>query len=288
MLNAQLAVGITEALAGALGGASKIDDLQRLGGGFSRNFRLRWGGQAVFLKLASAELLEAEADGLRALAQCTALRVPQVFGCGSAGGGAFLAMEWLALTDSGSEVCLGEAIAALHEIHYPRYGWDRDNFLGASPQHNAWCEDWVDFFAARRLEPQLAWAAAHGAPDLVELAVPLLAGLAQFFPEPPPKALLHGDFWAGNKGFVGNQPAIFDPAVHVGDPECDLAMAELFGGFSQDFFAAHAAVHPRKPWHVERQALYQLYHILNHFQLFGGAYAGSARALIARLLAYLR
>ncbi|CAG1002083.1 putative ketoamine kinase [Burkholderiales bacterium] len=274
---------VAEALARALGGGAGAAPWQSLGGGFSENFRVPWGREGVFLKLAPAAVLQAEADGLGALAQCKALRVPRVLALGETGGQGFLALEWLPLTDLGDEGRLGEAIAALHGLHYPSYGWSRDNFLGATPQANGWEDDWPRFFATRRLHPLLARAAAKGAPDLAVAAAPILAHIADFFPEAPPKALLHGDLWAGNKGYVGGQPAVFDPAVHIGDPECDLAMAALFGGFSQNFYAAHAAAHPPRQGWVERRVLYQLYHVLNHFELFGGGYARDARKMIGRL-----
>ncbi len=285
MRNDEVLAAVSEALAKTLGEGARQAQWCALGGSFSRNFRLGWGGERVFLKLAPAAVLEAEADGLYALAQCKSLRVPRVLVCAEAGGQGILALEWLALSDTGNETRLGEAIAALHAFTYPRYGWSRDNFLGATPQTNGWDDDWPHFFATRRLAPQLANAAAKGAPDLAEAAAPILAQVADFFPQAPPKALLHGDLWAGNKGYVAGQPAAFDPAVHVGDPECDLAMAALFGGFSQNFYAAHAALHPPRPGWAERRVLYQLYHVLNHFQLFGGGYAREARAMIEHLSA---
>jgi protein-ribulosamine 3-kinase len=289
VLSPELLATLSDAIVGAEGGRCRVRRAAPVGGGcISRNFGLEGDGRRYFLKLGrgAAAMFDAEADGLAALARCAALVVPRVVCQGEAGGGAFLVLEWLDLAELGDEGRLGEAVAALHDISFPRFGWSRDNFIGSAPQANAWDDDWPRFFAERRLAPQLALAAAHGAPQLAEHAQPLLAALprlvAGYSPTP---GLLHGDLWAGNKGFVGGRPALFDPAVYAGDGETDLAMSELFGGFAPRFLAAYRAVRPLAPGYEIRRPLYQLYHVLNHFNLFGGGYARQADALIGKLIA---
>lgn len=291
-LSPELLATLSCAIAEAEGGSCRIERADPVGGGcISRNFGLEGDGRRYFLKLGrgAAAMFDAEADGLAALARCAALVVPRVVCRGEGGGEAFLVLEWLDLSEQGDEGRLGEAVAALHDISLPRFGWARDNFIGSTPQANAWDDDWPRFFAERRLAPQLALAAAHGAPQLAERALPLLAALPRLLAgHTPTPALLHGDLWAGNKGFVGGRPALFDPAVYAGDGETDLAMSELFGGFAPRFLAAYRTVRPLAPGYEIRRPLYQLYHALNHYNLFGGAYARQADALIGKLLAHLR
>lgn len=262
-----------------------ISDARPAGSGFTDNWRCVAGNQELFIKVSpEADRLTAEADGLRALSACPALAVPAVFACGTADGLAYLAMEWLPLAPSGDDARLGTAVAILHDITGPAYGWHRANYLGASPQANSENQDWANFFASQRLAPQLAKAAASGHSAVAAPGHRLLARLPDLLTDHrPPAALLHGDLWRGNAGFVGGRPALFDPAVHYGDPECDLAMAALFGGFGSAFFAAHAARHPLQPGWQQRCRLYQAYHLLNHLNLFGSGYLGQVLAVLEEL-----
>ena len=255
------------------------------GNGFTRNWRARAGDEPVFIKLAAdTDRLAAEADGLVALADCRELVIPRVLARGEAAGASFLVMTWLPLAGGGDPARLGAAIAALHAIHGPSYGWRRDNYLGATPQANGQENDWASFFAHRRLAPQLSMAAGRGFAAVAGPGRHLLAALPDLMAgHQPPAALLHGDLWHGNTGSVGGRPAVFDPAVHYGDPECDLAMAALFGGFAPAFFATHATVHPPLPGWQRRRRLYQLYHLLNHLNLFGSGYLGSVLEILEEL-----
>ncbi len=282
---------LESALSRSIGRPFQLEQALPVSGGcISENLRLAGSGLRFFAKLGrgAGDQFAAEADGLQALARCPALRVPAVVVLGQAPEVDFMVLEWQDLAAVGSDARLGEALAALHESHFPRFGWHRDNYLGSSIQQNAWDNDWPRFFCQRRLRPQLEAAAARGAPWLLEKALAVWPEIERLLANnPPAAALLHGDLWSGNRGFVAGKPTLFDPAVHAGDPECDLAMAALFGGFSRDFFAAHAAAHAPRPGWAERRLVYQLYHVLNHFQLFGGGYAGEARALLGRLSATL-
>ena len=170
----------------------------------------------------------------------------------------------------------------------PRFGWPRDNTIGTTPQVNAWGDDWAEFFRDRRIAPQLALAARNGHGGALQrdgerllAAIPaLLAGHA------PAPSLLHGDLWSGNAACLATgEPVIFDPAVYYGDREADLAMTELFGGFGADFYAAYRDAWPLPDGYERRRTLYNLYHVLNHLNLFGGGYGAQAETMIARLLA---
>lgn len=232
----------------------------------------------------------AEADGLATLARAGALRVPRVLACGTSAGEAFLALEWIESVpgDAAAAERLGAGLARQHAVVAPRFGFARDNFIGPTPQVNAWSENWAEFFREQRLRPQFRLAAQRAdASALQSRREPLLqavpALLAGHAPRP---ALLHGDLWAGNYLVSSRgEPVIFDPAVYYGDREADLAMTRLFGGFAPDFYRAYRAAAPLPPGWQRRADLYNLYHLLNHANLFGAGYALQACALIDRLLA---
>jgi len=246
----------------------------------------------MFVKLAasaSQPAFAAEADGLRELCQARSLRVPEVLATGIAGSTAFLALEWIepGRADEACERRLGEGLAALHSVSAPRFGWWRDNTIGRTPQANEWSEDWVEFFRERRLRPQLALAARHGLAALAEPGERLLAALPALLAGHAPRcSLLHGDLWGGNwLSSAAGEPVLVDPAVYYGDRETDLAMTRLFGGFGAAFYRAYESAAPLPAGAELRAQLYNLYHVLNHANLFGGGYAREARDLIERLLA---
>ena len=264
-------------------------------GGMSSCYRWPAAGATLFVKVGARSALDAfaaEAAGLGELAAARALRVPRVLASGAAEDAAFLALEWIDALPA-DEACarrLGEGLAALHAVSAPRFGWRRDNTIGRTPQANGWCDDWVEFFRERRLRPQLAltarqdFAALLAAPGERLLdALPLLLDGHR-----PAPSLLHGDLWGGNwLAAADGEPVIFDPAVYYGDRETDLAMTRLFGGFGAAFYRAYEAAAPPAPGARRRGELYNLYHVLNHANLFGGGYARQARALIERLLSEL-
>ena len=250
-----------------------------------------WRVGNLFLKTgpaSSSDMFSAEAEGLSELAAPGAIRIPQVVACGVHSDTAFLATEWLELgrATRDTEARLGEQLALLHATTRDRFGWHRDNTIGLTPQHNDWSDDWIDFFRERRLGFQLRLAAEHGfSGSLQEQGARLLKRLPVFFENHEPRpALLHGDLWGGNWGSCEGAPVIFDPAVYYGDPESDLAMTRLFGGFGPAFYDAYAAHTPPAAGSHDRCDLYQLYHVLNHLNLFGSAYLGRAQELINKLL----
>lgn len=247
-------------------------------------------GRRFFVKLNSAEKAEmfaAEADGLLELARTGAIRVPHPIAHGTTDGQAWLVLEYLALGGHGSGAELGQRLAALHRVSRETFGWHRDNTIGATPQPNSPASDWVDFYREQRLGHQLHLAQCHGAGKrLLQDGERLMARLEAFFPGySPAPSLLHGDLWGGNFAYAGGEPVLFDPAVYFGDREADLAMTELFGGFPSDFYSAYGESWPLDRGYAVRRTLYNLYHVLNHFNLFGGGYGHQAEQMLGRLLA---
>jgi fructosamine-3-kinase len=183
---------------------------------------------------------------------------------------------------------LGSQLAALHLVTAGKFGWSADNNIGTTPQINTQSRDWIEFWRERRLNRQLALAARNGAPkSLLDKGARLAQGFAVLLQDAAIRpALLHGDLWSGNAGFDrGGAPVLFDPAVYYGHREADLAMTELFGGFSAGFYAAYRDAFALDAGYAVRKQLYNLYHVLNHFNLFGGGYARQAETLTDRLLA---
>jgi fructosamine-3-kinase len=265
------------------------------GGSISQCWRYETARGPLFVKAGasgSARALEGEAAGLNALARTAAVRVPKVVTCGVCDEGAYLALEWITLGSptKASEALLGEQLAWQHRQTNAQFGWERDNTIGTTPQPNAWCEQWVTFLRERRLLHQLDLAAAKGADArTIERGRRLCELLDAFFSSyRPVPSLLHGDLWGGNWGTDDDGlPVIFDPAVYYGDREADIAMTRLFGGFGHAFYTTYQSTWPLDPAAGTRSTLYNLYHVLNHFNLFGGDYLAKAEAMIDRLLAEL-
>jgi len=248
-------------------------------------------GRRFFIKLNSADkagMFSAEVAGLSEIAATQTIRVPQPIAHGVAGKQSYLVLEHLALSSRGDAELLGEQLAAMHRCTSSRFGFAQDNFIGATPQPNAWKSEWIDFWRERRLGFQLRLAAQNGyGGQLQRLGEKLLDALPAFFESYTPQpSLLHGDLWGGNHAYLPDgTPVIFDPATYYGDRECDLAMTELFGGYSADFYAAYRAAYPLDAGYATRRELYNLYHILNHANLFCGGYARQAEQMMQRLLA---
>jgi len=248
------------------------------------------GGRKYFAKVnerAQLDNFAAEADGLAALAAAGA-RVPSPLCRGEEGSEAFLVLEYLEMRGSGDYAALGRALAHVHSIRGEFFGWRRDNYIGRTPQLNRRSASWGDFWRHSRLLPQLDLARKNGlgagllekGEKLAEAVPRLLSGHS------PAASLLHGDLWGGNVGFLASgAPVLFDPAVYWGDRETDLAMTELFGGFPRDFYSAYAEIAPLDRGYAARKTLYNVYHVLNHANLFGGGYAPQAERMIDQLLA---
>ncbi len=221
--------------------------------------------------------------GCLSLRQQTAVRVPQPIGYGLTDAHAWLLLEWLELdpTKTTASKQLGYELAELHRASAAAYGWQRDNVIGATPQCNNEHASWVEFWCEERLRPQLTRA------GLLDDGERLLAKVAQFFVDYTPQpSLLHGDLWGGNWGaLTDGSPVIFDPAVYYGDRETDIAMTSLFGGFDDAFYSAYNEAWPLDEGYASRRDLYNLYHVLNHYNLFGGGYRAQAMSMIEQLAA---
>lgn len=252
------------------------------GGSINRAYRIDCGAGPVFLKVntrASADMFTAEAAGLDAIREARAVATPAVIGLGETSDHAWLALEWIDFVANAPRAAaqLGRELAALHAHTGEYFGWRRDNTIGSTPQPNTPTEAWIDFWREHRLGFQLELAARNGLPRECERQVAAVMGrLEKYFdgyrPEP---SLLHGDLWGGNWGAtLDGVPHIYDPAVYFGDREADLAMTRLFGGFGERFYRGYQAAWPLAPGWERRVALYNLYHLLNHFNLFGAGYLG--------------
>lgn len=265
------------------------------GGSISQGFSLSGtDGRRFFVKKNHARLramFEAEAAGLEELARCEALRIPRAIALTDHGDACFLVLEHLDLGGSADGAALGHGVAALHAITGAHFGWNRDNLIGSTHQPNSPDKDWVAFYRKHRLAFQRRLARDNGAgAGLLDTVGRLETDLDVFFTQYRPEpSLLHGDLWSGNWGFLRDgSPTIFDPAVYYGDREADIAMMELFGHPGHEFFAAYNEARPLDSGYAVRRDLYNLYHILNHYNLFGGGYAAQAEGMARRVLAALR
>ena len=285
---------IERSIGEALATPFSIESRAPVGGGcINECFLVRGSRRAFFVKLNTPErapMFAAEAAGLEEIGRTSTIRVPRPLCHGTSAAASWIVLEHFELgsADSKAMCVLGTNLARLHRVTAPRYGWTRDNTIGSTPQPNDWSEDWIAFWRERRLGHQLRIAVASGQggrllDDGERLMEKLPAFFAGYVPEP---SLLHGDLWSGNAAMTGSgEPVVFDPATYYGDRETDLAMTELFGGFPRSFYDAYRAEHPLDPGYDARKTLYNLYHVLNHFNLFGGGYGAQAGRMIGQLLA---
>ncbi len=223
-----------------------------------------------------------EAEGLAALAATKTLRVPGVHLVGDN----FLLLEDLQPAPRAADYWqqLGRGLAELHSHTHTTFGFAHDNYIGSTPQPNGWLADGCEFFAERRLSYQarLAHDAGRLAANEVTAIERIAARLSQLVP-PQPASLLHGDLWAGNAiSDAAGIPALIDPAAHFGWAEAELAMTALFGGFPSEFYAAYSEAHPLEPGWRERFDVYNLYHLLNHLNIFGSSYYAQVMAVVGR------
>jgi protein-ribulosamine 3-kinase len=293
MLSPAFRQALEQAIAQATGHPFRIHGSDPASGGcIHSSWVLEDGGVRYFAKVNEARLadsLAAEADGLIALDRA-GMRVPRPITQGVAEGQAYLVLEYLPLGagQAASFRALGGELAHLHDHSGPTFGWHCDNFIGLTPQRNTVSSSWADFWQRERIAPQLELAARNGhrgelqasGERLLDTIPRILAG------HRPTPSLLHGDLWSGNAGFLANgAPVVFDPAVYYGDAEADLAMTELFGGFPPAFYEGYRAARPVSDGYRVRCTLYNLYHVLNHLNLFGAGYRAQAERMMKRLLA---
>lgn len=239
------------------------------------------------------DMFEAEAAGLNEIKKAQVIYVPSVVCSGIEGEQSYLILEALSIAggkaDSASR--LGKQLANLHKNTAKQFGWKQNNTIGATQQINTQqdkgTENWIKFWREQRLGFQFELAKQNGAGhSLIQKGEKLLNDLEWFFTGYEVEAsLLHGDLWSGNYAYLDNgEPVIFDPALYYGDRETDIAMTELFGGFPAEFYSAYNETWPLDDGYQQRKKLYNLYHILNHYNMFGGGYAMQAENIVDQLI----
>jgi fructosamine-3-kinase len=236
------------------------------------------------------EMFAAEAKGLLEIAATETIKVPTPICWGVSKDCSYLAIEYLDLTTSvnpQSWTEMGRNLAKMHRYQIStrsQFGWHINNTIGLTPQVNTWENDWATFFTNHRIGYQIQLAQSKGGnfPKADRLIAKIPDLLANYRPKP---SLVHGDLWSGNASFTTTGiPVIFDPATYWGDREVDVAMAALFGGFPNAFYQGYNDIYPLDPDYSIRKTLYDLYHIINHYNLFGGNYQAQANNIIDRLL----
>ncbi|GAX36479.1 fructosamine kinase family protein [Nodularia sp. NIES-3585] len=260
------------------------------GGCINQGYAVADGNLTYFVKLNQASqvaMFEAEALGLKEMLATNTILVPKPICWGTAGNSSYIVLEWLEMGGSNSKSSqeMGRKLAAMHKAtNSEGFGWKINNTIGSTPQINTWTADWAEFYTQHRLSYQFQLARRRGGsfPKQEQLLAAIPELLANHSVQP---SLVHGDLWGGNAGCtVSGEPVIFDPATYFGDREVDIAMTELFGGFSADFYQSYHEVFPLDAGYEQRKTLYNLYHILNHFNLFGGGYASQANRMIDQIL----
>ena len=268
-----------------------LGDRQSVGGGsINQAYQISDTHHQYFVKLNQASkvaMFEAEARGLEDITQTHSIRVPKPLCWGSTSGHSYIVLEWLDLGYGNTQSwdIMGRQLAAMHQtVSTQGFGWCQNNTIGATPQLNPWTQDWGTFFTEHRIGYQLKLAQRRG--RQFSRASRLLEIIPQRLSHQPQPSLVHGDLWSGNAMVTTTgKPIILDPAVYYGDREVDIAMSELFGGFPPAFYQGYQAVFPLEQGYKQRKTLYNLYHILNHFNLFGGSYASQAERMIDQVLA---
>jgi fructosamine-3-kinase len=274
----------------------KFDISQRQtvsGGCINQGYSISDGHLTYFIKLNQAtkvEMFAAEAQGLQEILATNTIKVPSPLCWGTTQNNSYIVMEWLKFggENSHSWEMMGQNLAKMHKANVsPQFGWSINNTIGSTPQLNTFTDKWADFFAESRIGYQLKLAQRRG------FSLPLSLNTEGFInlvkdilrDHHPQPSLVHGDLWSGNAAITEDgQPVILDPACYYGDREVDLAMTELFGGFSAAFYRGYNQEWPLDSGYQQRKTLYNLYHILNHFNLFGGGYDSQAAQMIRQLI----
>jgi fructosamine-3-kinase len=285
----QIASQISE----ATGEAFQINNRRSVGGGcINQGYCVSSNTRTYFVKLNQASqvlMFEAEALGLKQMRETQAIRVPKPIGWGIAADSSYIVLEWLELGGSNNSQTweeMGRQLAAMHRWNPPTvkgFGWEQNNTIGSTPQLNNWTSDWAEFFAESRIGYQFQLAQRRGGhfPQQEQL----IAAIPKLLNHQPQPSLVHGDLWGGNAAVTtSGEPVILDPATYIGDREVDLAMTELFGGFPAAFYRGYNEAWSLDDGYKQRKTLYNLYHILNHFNLFGGGYASQANRMIEQIL----
>jgi fructosamine-3-kinase len=286
---------ITQHIEQTTGRAFSVKQQQSMGGGSINAAYLLAGenGQQYFVKTNHSgrqHMFAAEAKGLLEMASSDTIKVPQPVCFGDDQSQSYIVLEYLDMRGSANQAVLAEQLAAMHHVTAEQFGWDINNTIGSTFQANTWNKDWLDFWSEHRLGYQLKLAAKNGYGGALQaLGEKLLVEMPKLFTGRTIQAsMLHGDLWGGNvSGLKDGTPVIFDPAFYYGDREADLAMTYVFGGFSADFYASYQNAFPLDDGFVTRKTFYNIYHIINHLNMFGGGYLGQAIHMLERVLAEL-
>ncbi|MEN9520166.1 MAG: hypothetical protein RLZZ381_2754 [Cyanobacteriota bacterium] len=260
------------------------------GGCINQGYRVSSEDRTYFVKLnnvAQVDMFAAEALGLKQMYATQTITVPQPICWGTAANSSYLVLQWLDLGGGSNQSWteMGRQLAAMHRVGSSKdFGWSRNNTIGSTPQINTWMDNWADFFAQQRIGYQLKLAKRRGGnfPEQNRVVDAVREKLAEWQPQ---ASLVHGDLWSGNAAISSDgAPIILDPATYYGDRETDLAMTELFGGFPTAFYQGYNQTWSLDSGYRHRKSIYNLYHVLNHFNLFGGGYASQAQTIIQRLI----
>lgn len=291
---------ISQKISQTIGQNFEITQRRSISGGcINQGYSLSDGNLTYFVKLNQAtkvEMFAAEAQGLQEILATNTIKVPSPLCWGTTQNNSYLVMEWLEFNDgnSGSWEMMGQNLAKMHKVKVSeQFGWGFNNTIGSTPQINTLTANWADFFAEFRIGYQLKLAQRRG--FMIPPLPPLNKGgdihafitiireiLSDHNPQP---SLVHGDLWSGNAAITEEgEPVILDPATYYGDREVDLAMTELFGGFPSAFYRGYNQEWPLDQGYQQRKTIYNLYHILNHFNLFGGGYGHQAIETIKQIV----
>lgn len=282
---------VEKAITDKTGKDYKISSQQEIGGGcINSAYKISDGSSDWFVKTNTASLIDmfsAEFESLNEMADSNTVKVPRALCYGTEGENSYLVLEYLDLNGSVNMQAFARQLAAMHKKTSPTYGWHRSNIIGSTTQINTQKNTWLDFWKEERLGYQLELAQKNGCGrELIKQGERLTDCLDEFFDDYSPEAsMLHGDLWGGNcAALKDSTPVIFDPAFYYGDRETDIAMTTLFGGFNQSFYDTYNLEWPLDAGYQQRKTLYNLYHIINHFNLFGGGYETQALNMMQQLL----
>lgn len=273
---------------GALIGTKIKNCVPVSGGDISRAYVLYTDSDRIFCKLnsssAAKSMFESEEEGLKAIDKTKTVKTPIVYAVNTLEKGACLLMEYVASKNPESKdlEMFGVQLAAMHQTSSDFYGWDNPNFIGNLLQSNHKHPNWVSFYVKERLDPQLQTAVSRGFLTKEEVpSIDKLQSVLSSYCTGIKPSLLHGDLWSGNYLISENgEPYLIDPAVYFGHSEIDLSMSRLFGGFSSSFYAAYFEINPSQPGEFNRMAIYQLYYLLVHLNIFGKSYYKSVKEIL--------
>lgn len=281
---------IAQQISQATGQKFQVDSHRSVSGGcINQGYQITGNGSTYFVKVnqpSQAGMFAAEALGLKQMLETNTIRVPQPI-CWGVTDNSFIVMEWLEFGRANSQIWaeMGQNLAEMHKTKgAAQFGWEQNNTIGSTPQINTWTADWAEFFSEHRIGYQLKLAKRRGGsfPNRDEVVAAVREQLSNRQPLP---SLVHGDLWSGNAAATADgEPVILDPATYWGDREVDIAMTELFGGFPAAFYRGYNQAWQLDRGYQQRKTIYNLYHILNHFNLFGGGYSSQANRMISQIM----